>query len=87
LKSALLKGDFKEQRLAHFKNKTETAGHRQKPIHELIGQFAEARRPLIRRIETIDEATASIQSLHPACKNRCGWCTPCFSRPNTMTVS
>ena len=48
--------------------KTEKANHNSKPVHELIEQFAEARNKLISKVENIDEATASIISLHPRLK-------------------
>ena len=46
-------------------SKTKEADHNNKPITDLVRQFSVARGKLIAKVENIDEATASLTSLHP----------------------
>ncbi|MFI5188658.1 MAG: DinB family protein, partial [Chitinophagales bacterium] len=48
--------------------KTHEADHNKKTIHDLQQQFSSARNKLIDKVKDIDEATASITSLHPRLK-------------------
>jgi uncharacterized damage-inducible protein DinB len=45
--------------------KTHEAGHNQKPVEELLRQFADRRQQLLSRVHNIDERTASRVALHP----------------------
>ena len=48
--------------------KTNEANHNSKKVAELFNKFSNARNSLIKRIENIDEATASLTALHPRLK-------------------
>ena len=45
--------------------RTHEAGHNQKPVEELLQQFADKRQTLLSRVIDIDERTASRVALHP----------------------
>ena len=45
--------------------KTTAANHNTKQIGELLKQFIDARNKLIKRVQDLDEATASLTALHP----------------------
>ena len=56
-------------RAADLRNtKTHQADHNKKPINGLLEQFFSARNKLIDKVKDIDEATASLTSLHPRLK-------------------
>ena len=56
-------------RAADLRNtKTHQADHNKKPINKLLEQFSSARNRLIDKVKDIDEATASLTSLHPRLK-------------------
>jgi len=56
-------------RAADLRNtRTHEADHNKKTIEELVTQFSSARNKLIARIKNVDEATASLTSLHPRLK-------------------
>ena len=62
--------DHKEiLRAADLSNtRTNEANHNAKPVAELLRQFSSSRNELIKKIENLDEATASITALHPRLK-------------------
>jgi len=48
--------------------KTKDADHNVNSVEELMRQFVNARNNLIRKVESLDEKTASLTSLHPRLK-------------------
>jgi uncharacterized damage-inducible protein DinB len=56
----------KTLRAADLRNtKTHEANHNQKNLRQLLITFSDARNTLIQKVENLDEATASLTSLHP----------------------
>ena len=56
----------KTLRAADLRNtKTHEANHNQKTLRQLLIMFSDARNTLIRKVENLDEATASLTALHP----------------------
>ncbi len=53
-------------RTADLQNsKTNEAGHNRRTVEALLNQFSSERKKLIERVKNIDEATASLVSMHP----------------------
>ncbi len=56
-------------RVADLNNtKTTEANHNSKPVTQLLGQFSASRNDLIKKIENLNETTASFTALHPRLK-------------------
>jgi uncharacterized damage-inducible protein DinB len=56
----------KTLRAADLRNtKTDEANHNQKTLRQLLIMFSDARNSLIKKVENLDEVTASLTAVHP----------------------